>query len=63
MWHIADRGDFDAGTHTAEPATREPLVRGRLILESEARRVKVGGHTLKFQEGGLAPKILVDELS
>lgn len=47
-WRIACRGDLDAGTHTAEPATREALVRGQLIVEPEARRAKVGDATLKL---------------
>lgn len=47
-WRIACRGDLDTGAFTAEPAKREPLVRGPLVVEPEARTATVGSTTLKL---------------
>ncbi len=40
-WRIACRGDLDTGALTAEPATREALVRGPLVVEPESRTAMV----------------------
>lgn len=41
-WRVACRGDLDNGAVTAEPATREPLVRGLLVVDPESRTASVG---------------------
>ncbi|HET7445362.1 MAG TPA: winged helix-turn-helix domain-containing protein [Solirubrobacterales bacterium] len=41
-WRIACRGDLDSGAFTAEPARRDALVRGPLVVEPEARTARVG---------------------
>jgi DNA-binding response OmpR family regulator len=40
-WRIACRGDLDTGAFAAEPAKREPLIRGSLIVEPESRTATV----------------------
>jgi DNA-binding response OmpR family regulator len=47
-WRIACRGDLDTGAYTAEPAKREALVRGPLVVEPESRLARVGDVTLKL---------------
>jgi DNA-binding response OmpR family regulator len=47
-WRIACRGDLDSGAFTAEPARREALVRGPLVVEPEARTARVGDIILKL---------------
>jgi DNA-binding response OmpR family regulator len=47
-WRIACRGDLDTGAFTAEPAKREALVRGPLVVEPESRRAMVGEVALKL---------------
>jgi DNA-binding response OmpR family regulator len=47
-WRIACRGDLDSGAFTAEPARREALVRGPLVVQPESRTASVGDVTLKL---------------
>lgn len=47
-WRIACRGDLDSGAVTAEPATREALVRGALVVDPESRTASVADVTLQL---------------
>ena len=41
-WRIACRGDLNSGALTAEPAKRDKLIRGPLVVEPEKRSARVG---------------------
>ncbi len=47
-WRVACRGDLDTGALTAEPATREALVRGPLVVEPESRTPTVAEIPVKL---------------
>jgi len=50
IWRIACRGDLDSGAVSAEPASREKLVRGPLVIEPESRTAKVGDLTVQLSK-------------